>query len=321
MTIGFQGVRSLAIVVSDVDRARDFYTRALGFSVVGDITIEAANCRLLAAAPPSSLRSIAVQLGDEIVELVQYLDFEVGLLPSDSCCHDLWFQHIAIVVSDIDRAYDRLKSFAIEPISDGPQTIPADNPMAGGVRAFKFRDSDRHSLELIEFPTNRHRRRDGDLFLGIDHSAIAVADTQKSLQFYRGLFGKELEDSHLNRGEVQAALDNLQRATVRVSALQFPASAFGIELLDYVEPKTGRAVPNQWYERPVARMCLILGVDDLEASLARLQQAGTEIVSPEIVEFPRICRYERGCLVSDPDGHNLLLVTTVNSPSPANERD
>ncbi len=62
---------------------------------------------------------------------------------------------MAIVVSDMDRAYTHLRSFPIEPISIEAQTIPPDNKASGGVRAFKFKDRDGHNLELIWFPPDK----------------------------------------------------------------------------------------------------------------------------------------------------------------------
>ena len=63
----------------------------------------------------------------------------------------------------------------------------------GGVRAFKFRDPDGHPLELIWFPPGPGARRLARQahpvppFLGIDHSALAIASTRRSLRFYRAL--------------------------------------------------------------------------------------------------------------------------------------
>ena len=52
--------------------------------------------------------------------------------------NDLWFQHLAIVVSDIDRAYAIALRAGASPISAGPQLLPAWNPNAGGIRAVLF---------------------------------------------------------------------------------------------------------------------------------------------------------------------------------------
>jgi len=49
------------------------------------------------------------------------------------------------------------------------------------------------SLEILEFPPDKGsakwHRPTGNLFLGIDHTAIVVSDTDASLRFYRDLLG------------------------------------------------------------------------------------------------------------------------------------
>ena len=71
-------------------------------------------------------------------------------MPSRS--NDLWFEHMAIVVSDMDKAYARCRQHGVRQISPEPQTIPASNVPAAGIKAIKFRDPDNHNLELLWFP-------------------------------------------------------------------------------------------------------------------------------------------------------------------------
>ena len=124
-------------------------------------------------------------------------------VPAESRSNDLWFQHLAIVVSDIDRAYDIVLRAGAAPISAGPQILPAWNPDAGGIRAVYFRDPDRHPLELIQYPPGkgdpRWQERDR-LFLGIDHTAIAASDTERSLAFYRDRLGLRIAGAERELG-------------------------------------------------------------------------------------------------------------------------
>ena len=114
-------------------------------------------------------------------------------VPIDSKSNDLWFQHIAIIVSDMDRAYEILREHNVRQISTGPQTIPESNKEAAGIRALKFLDPDGHPLELLWFPPDKgdprwHKKTD-KLFLGIDHTAIGVSDSEDSIKFYKDLLG------------------------------------------------------------------------------------------------------------------------------------
>jgi catechol 2,3-dioxygenase-like lactoylglutathione lyase family enzyme len=166
----------------------DFYTQALGFELVSDITVEGQDRSDLQGITEAKIRIATLQLGDELIELMEYLNIKGKPIPKDSQSNDIWFQHLAIVVSDMDRAYAQVCSFPIEPISVAPQTILPDRETSGGVRAFKFKDPDGHDLELIWFPADKGQdkwHQKSDLFLGIDHSAIAISNTEQSLHFYR----------------------------------------------------------------------------------------------------------------------------------------
>lgn len=142
-----QKIRAIGLTVSNADRSKDFYTQALGFELVSDVTVEGQNYSDLEGVDPTKIRIVTLRLGDELIELMEYLNVEGKPIPSDSQSNDLWFQHMAIVVSDMDRAYAHVRSFPIQPISVEPQTIPQGNQASAGVRAFKFKDPDSHDLE------------------------------------------------------------------------------------------------------------------------------------------------------------------------------
>src|SRR5262249_18461341 len=136
---------------------------------------------------------VRMVLHGDTIELTEYLAPRGRPIPVDSRSNDRWFQHVAIIVSDMDRAYAWLRKHKVEHASPGPQLLPAWNPNAGGIEAFYFKDPDGHVLEVLHFPHGkgdpRWRRPSDDLFLGIDHTAIVVADTAASLAFYRDLLG------------------------------------------------------------------------------------------------------------------------------------
>jgi catechol 2,3-dioxygenase-like lactoylglutathione lyase family enzyme len=168
------GVDHVVIPVAQLDRAASFY-EAIGFVREDDRTATGA--------------SASLRLGRERIKLSQRGGRSI---PADTRSDDLWFQHLAIVVSDIDRAYAVTRRAGATPISAEPQLLPAWNPNAGGIRAVYFRDPDLHPLELIQYPPGkgepRWQERDR-LFLGIDHTAIAASDTDRSLAFYRDRLG------------------------------------------------------------------------------------------------------------------------------------
>lgn len=311
--IQVQRIRAIGLTVTDTDRSKDFYTQALSFELVSDITVEGQDYSDLEGVTGSKIRIVTLQLGDELIELMEYLNVEGKPIPCDSQSNDLWFQHMAIVVSDMDRAIAHLRSFPIDPISVEPQTIPPSNEASAGVRAFKFKDPDRHDLELIWFPPDKgqdkwHQNSD-HLFLGIDHSAIVVANTEQSLQFYSDLLGMQVDGGSLNQGETQARLDGLPEAVVRVTELRPAQAGLGIELLDYIAPANGRPMPSDWKSCDTAHMQVELVVNDIEQAVDMLRQNKVQFVSPSLVQFTdSSCPYRQGCLVKDPNGHAMLLI-------------
>lgn len=310
--IQVQRIRAIGLTVSDIDRSTNFYTQALGFQVVADITVQGEEYSQLEGVTDANIRIVTLQLGDELIELMQYLNIQGKPIPSDAQSNDLWFQHLAIAVSDMDRAYAHLKTFPIESISVEPQTIPPSNQAAAGIKAFKFRDIDRHPLELIWFPPEKGQAKwhqpTEQLFLGIDHSAIAVADTEQSLHFYRDLLGMHVDGGSLNQGETQARLDGLPAAKVRVTALRPAQGSMGIELLDYLVPKSDRSTSHDWQSCDLAHIQVELVTNEIEQVVEQLCQHEVQCVS-SLVQIPdSAIPYRQGCLVKDPNGHAMLLV-------------
>jgi catechol 2,3-dioxygenase-like lactoylglutathione lyase family enzyme len=237
-------------------------------------------------------RAITLGLGDEVVELLQF-DRPGRPYPNGAVSSDLLFQHFAIIVADIQLAYQRLVSVGgWTAISlDGPQQLPASS---GGVTAFKFRDPDGHPLELLAFPGGwipKHwqARSIGNLFLGIDHSAIGVADSVASIAFYEGM-GLQVAARSLNTGPEQERLDAVNHAQVEVTALAPEQTTPHVELLCYRSVVRGESVIVR--SNDVAATRLVFEVDGPSSEGATAPQG-----------------------VIDPDGHHLVLSAPINVSS------
>ena len=305
INVQVQRIRAIGLTVTNCDRSLNFYQEALDFKLVSDITVEGHNYSDLENVIGAKIRIVTLKIGDEFIELIEYLNIQGKPIPSDSQSNDLWFQHLAIVVSDMDRAYAHLRSFPIQPISVAPQTIPPDNEASGGVRAFKFKDPDGHDLELIWFPPDKgkdkwHENSDS-LFLGIDHSAIAVSNTEQSLHFYCDLLGMQIDSRSLNWRATQTGLDNLPGAKVRITALQPVEDGVGIELLDYILPGKGRPIPSDWKSCDIASVQIELIANDIEQLIDKLRQNQIPIVNNSFSN-------KQGYLIKDPDKHTILLI-------------
>ncbi|MFN8643298.1 MAG: VOC family protein [Candidatus Binatia bacterium] len=214
-------VDAVSLTVADLQRSRAFYTEALDCTVEGEVEVSGRAWEALRGVAPLRMRVARLRLGAEHLELVEYRTPPGRPAPADARSNDRWFQHAAIVVADMDRAAARLQAHGVVPISTAPQRLPDWNPDAGGIRAWYFRDPDGHPLELIWFPPGRGDPRwqapGAALFRGIDHTAIAVADTEASLAFYRDRLGLRVAGGSENWGPEQDGLNGIPGSRVRIT--------------------------------------------------------------------------------------------------------
>ncbi|BAZ02819.1 hypothetical protein NIES37_68320 [Tolypothrix tenuis PCC 7101] len=129
-------VESVGMTVSDMDRAVEFYSQVLSFKKVSDVEVLGTEYEQLQGLFGVRLRVVRMQLGNETIELTEYLTPKGKPIPIDSRSNDHWFQHIAIAVSNMDKAYQHLRSFKVQHASTAPQRIPNSNKAAAGIRAF-----------------------------------------------------------------------------------------------------------------------------------------------------------------------------------------
>lgn len=303
-------IRAVVLTVSDLDRSVTFYQAALGFSLVAERPV--AERETAAGTAGARVRGATLRLGDETIELEQYLTPAGRPIPADSRANDLWFQHFAIVVRDMDRAYAQLSRFQFQAISSAPQTVPETNVAAGGIRAFKFKDPDGHPLELLYFPPGKGnpkwQRPTERLFLGIDHSAITVASTERSVEFYRDLLGLELGGASLNSGTSQERLDGTPGAVVRITGLRAQSAVGpGLEFLEYVRPSSGRPAPPGLRVNDILHVRIVLEVDDIDRLEEVLERRGA-VSSSSPAACATVSAFGKCLLVRDPDGHALMLV-------------
>lgn len=307
-----QSVGPVEMTVSNMERAIKFYSDVLSFEKTTDQTVRDPNYLRLEGVPVEGARVVRMRLGEEYIELTQFLRTESRPVPANSRSNDRWFQHIAIVVSDMRRAYERLHSAHIEEISLGPQRLPDWNVNAAGIEALYFRDPDRHPLEIIHYPADKgqakwHARRD-NLFLGIDHTAIAVADTNASLRFYGDLLGFRVVGESDNSGAEQEHLSGVPGARVHITSLR-AASGPGIELLEYRFPTNGRPVPADERATDLIHHETTLLTGSSDAAAEELRKSHISFVSPGPVVLTHAgLGYHNGILVRDPDGHAVRIV-------------
>ena len=306
-------VDGVGMTVSNMDRAVAFYTGVLPFKTVSDDEVSGRQYELLSGLFGARSRVVKLRLGAEQIELTEFLAPKGRAIPADVRANDRLFQHIAIVVSDIAQAYALLRARHVEHASTGPQRLPDWNPNAGGISAFYFRDPDRHFLEIISFPRGKGAPKwhdaSNDLFLGIDHTAIVVDDTNASLRFYRDTLGMQLAGESENYDLEQEHLNNVFGARLRITALRAAAGP-GIELLEYLAPRDGRPAPTDLRANDIAHWQTTLVTERLDPLVGLARDHRVSLVSPGSVDASSLpFGFRTGSLTRDPDGHGIRLVS------------
>jgi catechol 2,3-dioxygenase-like lactoylglutathione lyase family enzyme len=210
------------------------------------------------------------------------------------------------------QAYKWLRDNHVQHISSGPETLPAWNSQAGGIQAFYFRDPDGHSLEIIRFPAGkgdpRWQRPGAELFQGIDHTAIAVSDTNTSLAFYRDQLGMRLAGMSENYGDEQEHLNNVFGARLRITSLK-AARGPGVELLEYLAPRTGRKIPEDARANDLAHWEIVVDQANVAEAWSHFSNVHTKLISSGVQTIDGRVEF----LIADPDGHVIEAVSSENT--------
>jgi len=310
--VAVSAVLSVGLPVSDMERSVAFYTGVLDFQKESDAEVVGTEYERLSGVFGVREHVVTLRLGDERLQLTEFIAPRGRPAPVDSRSNDRWFQHVAIVVSDMDRAYARLRSSKVQFASTGPQLLPASNRNAGGIRAFYFRDPDGHPLELLSFPPDKgaakwHQPSDR-LFRGIDHTAIVVSDTRASLRLYRDRLGMRIAGESENFGTEQEHLNNVEGARLRITSLRAAAGP-GVEFLEYVAPRDGRPFPADERANDLVHWQTTVLTQNADSAAAILTNTGVPLVSRGVVTLPATTPQgiHKAVLVRDPDGHVLEM--------------
>jgi catechol 2,3-dioxygenase-like lactoylglutathione lyase family enzyme len=282
-------VDAIGITVKEMNRSVKFFTEVLGFKKVSDNDLQGKELEDLEGIFGLHIRVVRMQLGDEFIELTDYLTTGGRSIPEDQHSNDLSFQHIAIVVSDMDKAYAQLRKFNVEYVSTAPQTLPKSIPGAEGIKAFYFHDPDNHNLELIFFPKGKGQAKwqasTNKIFLGIDHTAIGVSNTDS--------WNKGVEQEHLN---------NVEGASLHITGYR-TATGPGVEFLQYLQPGPGKPYPADTRADDIWYWQTTLITDDAETLYNKLKAANFQFVSKELVKQS----HSKSFIVKDPDGHAMMI--------------
>jgi catechol 2,3-dioxygenase-like lactoylglutathione lyase family enzyme len=309
-------IKGVSFTVSDLKEALKFYTEVLPFQKDTVFILKGDNIQKLYSIQDTSLKVKVARLllGEEHIELMEFHseNVEGRKIPADSRSNDLWFQHIAIVVSDMEKAYQILEENGVTHVSTSPQTLPDYLKAAAGISAFYFRDHDGHNLELIHFPQGKGNpkwQNSGDkIFLGIDHTAIGIESTKTSFQFYKDVLGLNIAGNSENYGTEQEHLNQVFGARLKITGLK-AASGIGLEFLDYIAPPGGRPYPADTKPNDLWNWQTTVKVTGINGLFQKLKEQGYSMLSESIIELGSSgLGGNLGFIARDPDGHALLFI-------------
>jgi catechol 2,3-dioxygenase-like lactoylglutathione lyase family enzyme len=215
----------------------------------------------------------------------------------------------------MDEAFEILRKNKVRFASTAPQTLPAYIKPAAGIRAFYFRDFDNHVLEILQFPPDkgaqkwRDAAKSGKLFLGIDHTAIVVGDTDASLKFYRDSLGLSVAGESENFGTEQEHLNNVFGARLRITGLRTTQDGIAVEFLEYLAPRDGRPFPKDTRSSDLWHWQTSFAAEKAEDFGLLLRRGKYDFVSSGLIDWKENnFGFKKALLARDPDGHAVRII-------------
>jgi glyoxylase I family protein len=143
--------RHVAIIVKDLDKMVDFYTKVMGFNVKRMIEIESEDFRKGISIPNAKAKVAHLTHPDLAMELEL---FEFYNNQNDNPNPDIsnmpGYRHIAFIVEDLEQCYKTLKDNNIEFFSE-PITVKEPASVAG-FKFVYFKDPEGNIIELNQLP-------------------------------------------------------------------------------------------------------------------------------------------------------------------------
>ena len=141
----------LGVVVSDLEKSIEFYTKAIGFKEAGGFSVPADFATDAGLTNQVPLQFKVLTLGDEEsatkLKLMQVEKVDSKKSDNDFIHSQLGYSYITIFVNDTEAAIARLKKMDVKPAAKGPVELPAS--LGGGVFLTVVRDPDGNLVELV----------------------------------------------------------------------------------------------------------------------------------------------------------------------------
>ena len=141
------------------------------------------------------------------------------------------------------------------------------------------------------------------MITGVHHFALTVSDAERSIAFYRDLFGLEVAADREVQGDYVEVITGIPGVHSRLVHMR----GYGVmlELLQYKNPP-GAQQSRGFNDTGSAHICFI--TDDMDADYARLTAAGVPVRSAPVTTTSGPNKGGRGIYCQDPDGNAVEVV-------------
>ena len=149
-----KALEHIAIMVSDLERSKEFYSDLLGLEVIGDPEHDGGAIDEMCATEGVYMKEYRLRAPEGpgpagggpgfTIDLIKWVRPEGAV--TRPLINDIPTAHYAFGVADLQATYDRLKAKGVEFVSP-PVTFP---PEEGSWKVLFFKDPDGFLLELIE---------------------------------------------------------------------------------------------------------------------------------------------------------------------------
>lgn len=141
----------IGIVVRDIDKSADFYTKALGLSEADPFEVNGAYAKRIGLSDGKDLKIRVFTLGgDQPTTKVKLMSFgcDVGKPADNQYIHSqLGFSYLTFHVPDLNVALEKAHQAGVAPVAEGPLELPKNLPQ--GIFLVLLRDPDGNFIELV----------------------------------------------------------------------------------------------------------------------------------------------------------------------------
>jgi lactoylglutathione lyase len=278
----------VGLTVRDLDRSLGFYRDLLGLELVARGTSSGRAVGEVLGYPGVQLDRAILRLPNTsaYLELLQY--HNVGGTPVDPLHGNPGTCHVAFYTDDLTETWDTLKAHGSE--LQGEDITVIEGGVFDGGRVIYCTDPDGIRVEFLEGPAyldgsvrdpsavpNTTRANE------TSHAGIHVTDRDKALEFWVDQLGFEVVSKFVADDRGTREVIGLPEADLNLAILRLPGTNAFFEVIEY-QNAPGRHPVDPDHANP-GTCHVALYVDDIEATWAKVQAAGSDMISTGVVEL------------------------------------